>query len=231
MPERPRILVVDDDAAIRKFLGISLEASGYDTVEARSGEQAIARAVTEAPALVVLDLGLPDMDGREVVTRLRDWFRDPILILSVRADETGKVAALDAGADDYVVKPFGIHELLARLRVLLRARGPASAPEPVVEAGPLRIDLAAREARLDGRPVALTRKEFDLLAFLARHPGKVVTQRQLLAEIWGDAHVGDAQYLRVYVGQIRQKLGDDPAAPRFIRTETGVGYRFLEPDS
>jgi two-component system KDP operon response regulator KdpE len=232
MAERsgPKILVVDDDAAIRKFLRISLEASGYEVIEARTGEQALAKAATETPALVILDLGLPDLDGREVVTRLRDWFRGPILILSVRAGETEKVAALDAGADDYVVKPFGIQELLARVRVLLRARPGARDEKSRIELGALSIDLAAREVIVDGREVNLTQREFSLLERLARHAGKVVTQRQLLTEIWGASHAGDTQYLRVYIGMLRQKLGDDPSRPRFIRTEPGVGYRLLAAD-
>ena len=224
---RPRVLVVDDDDAIRRFLRISLAASGYEVVEARSGEQALAKAATETPALVVLDLGLPDIDGREVVARLRDWSQAPILILSVRADETDKVAALDAGANDYVVKPFGVQELLARVRALLRAMPKADAAAPALDFEGLRIDLAARTATVDDRAIALTRREFDLLALLARHVGKVLTQRQLLTELWGEAHATDSQYLRVYVGQLRQKLGDDPARPRFIRTEPGVGYRFV----
>jgi two-component system KDP operon response regulator KdpE len=227
-PVLPLILIVDDDDAIRRFLRISLTASGYCVVEARTGEQALAKAATETPALVVLDLGLPDIDGREVVGRLRDWSKAPVLILSVRADEAEKVAALDAGANDYVVKPFGVQELLARVRALLRAapsRAEAEASARVFEG--LHIDFAAREATVDGKPVTLTRREFDLLALLARHAGKVLTQRQILTELWGEAHAADAQYLRVYVGQLRQKLADDPARPRFIRTEPGVGYRFV----
>jgi two-component system KDP operon response regulator KdpE len=227
MPDAPLILVVDDDDAIRRFLRIALSASGYGVVEARTGEQALAKAATETPALVVLDLGLPDMDGREVVARLRDWSQAPVLILSVRSDEAEKVAALDAGANDYVVKPFGVQELLARVRALLRVAAPPEASAPRLDFAGLAIDLAARETTVDGRAVALTRREFDLLALLARHAGKVLTQRQILTEIWGEAHATDAQYLRVYVGQLRQKLGDDPAQPRFIRTEPGVGYRLV----
>ena len=225
-----RILVVDDDDAIRRFLRISLEASGHSVIEARTGEQALARAATEGPALVVLDLGLPDLDGREVVARLRDWFQGPILILSVRSSEAEKVAALDAGADDYVVKPFGVQELLARLRVLLRTRAPSEDQQSRLEIGPLTVDLAGREAEVDGRRISLTRREFDLLALLSRNAGKVVTQRQILTELWGEAHAEDTQYLRVYVGQLRKKLGDDPGHPRFIRTEPGVGYRLLTAD-
>jgi two-component system, OmpR family, KDP operon response regulator KdpE len=209
---------------------LAVEASGHSVIEARTGEQALAKAATEGPALVVLDLGLPDLDGREVVLRLRDWFEGPILILSVRSSEDEKVAALDAGADDYVVKPFGVQELLARVRALLRTRAPSEEQPPRLDLGPLMVDLAGREVAVDGRAVSLTRREFDLLALLARHAGKVVTQRQILAELWGEAHVEDTQYLRVYVGQLRNKLGDDPARPRYIRTEPGVGYRLLVAD-
>ena len=233
MPDaaKPLILVVDDDDAIRRFLRISLTASGYAVIEARTGELALAKAATETPALVVLDLGLPDIDGREVVARLRDWSQAPILILSVRSDEAEKVAALDAGANDYVVKPFGVQELLARVRALLRQAPQTEGATPRLDFAGLSIDLSAREVAVEGRPVALTKREFDLLALLARHPGKVLTQRQILTELWGEAHAADSQYLRVYVGQLRQKLGDDPARPRFIRTEPGVGYRLVAPEA
>ncbi|MGF1551484.1 MAG: response regulator [Paracoccaceae bacterium] len=223
----PRLLVVDDDDAIRRFLRISLTASGYETIEARTAEQALGRAATESPALVILDLGLPDRDGVAVIRELRAWSETPVLVLSVRASEDEKVTALDAGAQDYVVKPFGIQELLARVRALLRSRPEREAASPMIEIGGLRIDVAAREVARDGRRVELTRREFDLLALLARHAGKVVTQSQLLGELWGEAHVRDTQYLRVYVGQLRRKLGDDPTRPRLIRTEPGVGYRLL----
>lgn len=226
MPNGARILVVDDDDAIRKFLRISLTASGHTIIEARNGEGALAKAATENPNLVVLDLGLPDLDGREVVHRLRDWYSGPILILSVRSTEEEKVAALDAGADDYVVKPFGVQELLARVRALLRSR-PGPPETPTLDFAGLTIDLSARTAVLEGRSVSLTAKEFDLLAILARNAGKVVTQRQILAELWGEKHVEDTQYLRVYIGHVRSKLNDDPSTPRFIRTEPGVGYRFV----
>lgn len=229
-PAGARILIVDDDDAIRRFLRISLEASGHQIIEARTGEQALAKAATESPALIVLDLGLPDADGRHIVSQLRDWFEGPILILSVRAAEAEKVAVLDAGADDYVVKPFGVQELLARVRVLLRSRNKADEPRARIEIGPLAIDLAARVVTVEQMDVRLTKREFDLLALLAKHAGKVVTQRQVLTEIWGPAHAEDTQYLRVYVGQLRGKLGDDPAQPKFIRTEPGVGYRLLLPE-
>ena len=172
------------------------------------------------------------MDGKAVVARIREWSQVPILVLSVRQDEAEKVQALDAGAQDYVVKPFGIKELLARIRTLLRDRKePGSIPEePVLTVGDLQVDLRAHEVRRGGEPVRLTRKEFDLLAMLARHRGRILTHQTLLNEIWGPAHKDDTQYLRVFVRQLRQKLGDDPAAPRYILNEPGVGYRLLDPD-
>jgi two-component system KDP operon response regulator KdpE len=179
---------------------------------------------------VILDLGLPDHDGKDVVRRIREWSEVPILILSVRQAETEKVAALDAGANDYVVKPFGIAELLARVRALLRRGGQggegADASEIVV--GDLTVDVARHEVRLAGKPVKLTRKEFDLLHMLARHAGRILTHGQLLREVWGKAHEGDTQYLRVFVSQLRHKLDDDPAQPKYILNEPGVGYRMLE---
>ena len=225
-----RILVVDDEAQIRRFLKISLEAHGFDVVEASRGEEAIARCAAESPDLIVLDLGLPDLDGKAVVHRIREWSEVPILILSVRQSETEKVAALDAGANDYVVKPFGIAELLARTRVLLRSARPRPSEKESAELrfGDLAIRLATHEVELAGEPVRLTRKEFDLLRYLATQAGRIVTHRQLLTELWGPAHAEDVQYLRVFIGRIRAKIGDDPARPRFILNEPGVGYRFLE---
>lgn len=226
-----RILVVDDELQIRRFLRIALEAHGFAVVEAGSGREAISFAATESPDLVILDLGLPDMDGKAVVSRIREWSAVPILVLSVRQAEGEKVAALDAGADDYVVKPFGIAELLARLRALRRSRRAATGPaEPSeVTVGDLHIDLARREVQVAGRPVHLTRKEFELLSVLARHAGRIVTHPQLLRAVWGRAHEADTHYLRVFIGQIREKLDDDPADPRFILNEPGVGYRLLLP--
>ncbi len=221
----PRVLVVDDEAQIRRFLTIGLEAQGYAVSVAGSVRGGLERAALDRPAVIVLDLGLPDRDGQDFITELRGWADTPILVLSVREAEASKIAALDAGADDYLVKPFAIGELLARLRVLLRRKGDA-APEPRIEHDGLVLDLAHRRVRLDGNPVKLTRKEFDLLAFLARHRGRVLTHRQLLTEVWGPAHVADTHYLRVFMAQLRGKLGDDPAAPRFLVTEPGVGYRF-----
>lgn len=227
-----RILVIDDEAQIRRFLRVALDAHGYEVLEAGTARDGEGKAATEQPDLVILDLGLPDTDGKAVVARIREWSQVPILVLSVRQDEAEKVQALDAGAQDYVVKPFGIKELLARIRTLLRDRKePGSVPEePVLTIGDLQVDLRAHEVRRGGEPVRLTRKEFDLLAMLARHRGRILTHQTLLNEIWGPAHKDDTQYLRVFVRQLRQKLGDDPAAPRYILNEPGVGYRLLDPE-
>ncbi len=225
-----RILVVDDEAQIRKFLRIALEAHGFVVGEAVSGAEGISRCATDSPDLVILDLGLPDHDGKDVVRRIREWSEVPILILSVRQAEAEKVAALDAGANDYVVKPFGIAELLARVRALLRrgVQGGEGADASEIVVGDLTVDVARHEVRLAGNPVKLTRKEFDLLHMLARHAGRILTHGQLLREVWGKAHEGDTQYLRVFVSQLRHKLNDDPAQPKYILNEPGVGYRMLE---
>lgn len=220
-----RVLVVEDEAPIRRFLGIILGSAGMAVEEASRGRDGIERAATSAPDVVVLDLGLPDMDGKAVVAAIREWSQVPILVLSVRDGEGEKIAALDAGADDYVTKPFAAGELLARLRALTRSRRPTAAETPAVTIGALAIDLARRIVTLDGAEVKLTRKEYDVLALLARHHGRLVTHRQLLTTIWGPAHVEDTHYLRIAVGHIRDKLGDDAADPRFVLTEPGVGYR------
>jgi len=222
------VLVVDDEAQIRKFLRISLSAQGYKVIEAGNGAEGLAQAALQRPDLVVLDLGLPDMDGQDVLGQLREWSQVPVLVLSVRAGEGEKVLALDAGANDYVTKPFAIQEFLARVRVLLRQAGNSDAPlESVVRSGSLRLDFAYRKVTLNDVELALTRKEYAVLAMLARHLGRVVTQQQLLRDIWGPTHVDDSHYLRVVVGHLRQKLGDEPSAPRYIQTEAGVGYRLL----
>jgi two-component system KDP operon response regulator KdpE len=225
-----RILVVDDEAQIRKFLRIALEAHGFVVGEAASGAEGIGKCAIETPELVILDLGLPDHDGKDVVRRIREWSEVPILILSVRQAEAEKVAALDAGANDYVVKPFGIAELLARVRALLRHSGLGGEgnDESVIAVGDLTVDVARHEVHLAGKPVKLTRKEFELLHLLARHAGRILTHGQLLREVWGKAHEGDTQYLRVFVSQLRHKLNDDPAVPKYILNEPGVGYRMLE---
>lgn len=223
------LLLIDDEPQIRKFLRISLSAQGYRVVEAANGREGLEQAALLQPDLVVLDLGLPDLDGQEVLRELREWSSVPVLVLSVRASEGEKVLALDGGANDYVTKPFGIQEFLARVRVLLRQAGEGEPQrEAKVECGELSVDFAYRRVSLAGQEIALTRKEYAVLAVLARHLGRVVTQQQLLRDIWGPSHAEDSHYLRVVVGHLRQKLGDDPAAPRFIVTEAGVGYRLRE---
>lgn len=223
-----RVLVVDDEPQIRKFLDISLRAQGYEVLQAGTGTEGLMALATQGADLVVLDVGLPDKDGHEVLKELRQWSQVPVIMLTVRAGETEKVAALDAGANDYVTKPFGVQELMARVRALLRQHAADShEPLPVFDDGHLRIDLSRREVHLSGEPVALTRKEYMLLALLLGHAGRVVTQPQLLKEVWGPTHQQDTHYLRILVGKLRQKIGDDAAAPRYIATEPGVGLRFL----
>lgn len=223
-----RILIIEDEAPIRRFLKISLESQGYRVIEARRGEEGVAMAADCAPHLVVLDLGLPDMDGQELIRRLREWTDVPILVLSVRADENEKVRALDAGANDYVTKPAGISELMARVRVLLRQRERNDSDPAIYAHDRLRVDLARREVTVDGSLVHLTRKEYELLRLLVRHAGRVVTHPALLRELWGPTPAAETHYLRVLVSGLRQKLGDDPAEPRYIVTEQGVGYRLLD---
>ncbi len=224
----PLILVVDDEPEIRRFLRIGLSAHGYRIAEAARGGEALRQAEAARPALVVLDLGLPDMDGQDVIRKLREWSAVPVIVLSVRAAEREKVAALDAGANDYVTKPFGIAELLARVRAALRAQPADSKESSRIVVGDLAIDIPAHRVTVAGREVKLTRKEFAMLRILARDAGRVITHRALLRELWGKAHEGETHYLRVYVGHLRQKLGDDPAAPRYIENEPGVGYRLID---
>ncbi|GHH55302.1 MULTISPECIES: response regulator [Gammaproteobacteria] len=225
----PRVLVVDDEPQIRRFLDISLRAQGYRVLQAATGEEGLATLAAQGAELVVLDIGLPDRDGHEVLRAIREWSAVPVIMLTVRAGEAEKVAALDAGANDYVTKPFGVQELMARIRVLLRQAGAAAASmeEVVFDDGHLHVHLGLREVALDGEPLALSRKEYALLALLLRHAGRVVTQPQLLRELWGPTHEGDTHYLRILVGKLRQKLHDDAAAPRYIVTEPGVGLRFI----
>ena len=225
---KPQILVIDDEAQIRKFLRISLAAQGYRVLEAGTGGEGLALAGQARPDLLVHDLGLPDMDGKEVLQTLRLTSRVPVLVLSVRAGDGEKVLALDGGADDYVTKPFSIQEFLARVRVLLRRPVPSDQARTLVDCGPLRVDLASRRVTLNGVDIALTRKEYAVIAMLAGALDRVVTQQQLLRDIWGPTHVEDSHYLRVVIGHLRQKLGDDPTAPRFIVTEAGIGYRLRE---
>ncbi|MDA8231623.1 MAG: response regulator transcription factor [Magnetospirillum sp.] len=218
------ILIVDDEPQIRKFLRISLGANGYEVVEAENGTKGIEAARATRPDLLILDLGLPDMDGQDVITEVRAESDLPIIVLSVRAEEVDKVEALDRGANDYVVKPFSVGELMARVRAALRARMPRDTGD-VIEAGAVQIDLARRIVTRDGDELRLSKKEWDLLAFLARHADHVLTHKRILEEVWGPAHVEDTVYLRVYVNQLRQKLEADPARPALIVTDPGVGYR------
>ena len=223
----PRVLVIDDEAQIRRFLDIGLRAEGYAVLLAANAAEGLALAATQSPDLVILDIGLPDREGHDVLAELRQWSAVPVLMLSVRDAESEKVRALDRGANDYVTKPFGIQELMARLRALLRNRPGGPELPPRYDDGHLVVDLARREVTLDGGLLSLTRKEYAVLAMLLQHAGRVVTQQQLLREIWGPSHAGDSQYLRIVLGKLRQKLGDDPAAPRWLKTEPGVGYRFI----
>jgi two-component system KDP operon response regulator KdpE len=225
---RPRILVVDDEPQIHRFLAPALTAAGYEPVRADTGAEALREIARKPPQAVVLDLGLPDMDGKAALTEARAFYDGPILILSARHRELEKIEALDLGADDYLEKPFGVGELLARLRVALRHRLLRERAPPVVRAGALEIDLVRRTVTRAGEPIRLSPKEYELLAKLAEGGGKVLTHRQLLVAVWGPAHVEDVQYLRVFVGQLRQKLEDDPSRPSVIVTELGVGYRFRE---
>ena len=220
-----RVLVVDDDPQLLRALRITLRADGHDVVTAPDGTTALREAAAAHPDVVVLDLGLPDLDGTEVLAGLRPWFGGPVLVLSARADSRDKVDALDAGADDYVTKPFDMAELLARLRALLR-RGTAGPEGPVVTTDHFTVDLAARQVSVDGAPVRLTPTEWSLLAELVRSPGRLVGQRQLLQSVWGPSYEKETNYLRVYLNQLRRKLEPDPAHPRYLRTEPGMGYRF-----
>jgi len=222
-----RVLVIDDEPQIRRFLDISLRAQGYAVELAETGRQGLEALALGGADVVVLDLGLPDRDGQSVLEELRQWSQVPVIVLTVRSSQAEKVAVLDAGANDYVTKPFGVQELMARIRALVRTHAVTSGAMPVFDDGHLRVDLARREVTLDGAGVVLSRKEYALLAFLVQHAGRVVTQPQLLRELWGPTHQQDTHYLRILVGKLRQKLGDNAAAPRWIATEPGVGLRFL----
>jgi two-component system KDP operon response regulator KdpE len=225
-----RILVVDDEPQIQRFLRPSLTAAGYEVVAAANGRDALKAAATMSPDAVVLDLGLPDMDGKDVIRELRAWSKVPIIVLSARDREAEKIAALDLGADDYVNKPFGIGELMARLRAALRHAAQTAGQATKLCTGSLLVDTLAHTVTRDGEPVRLTPKEFDLLALLVRNAGRVVTHRQILTSVWGPAHTEDLQYLRVFIGQLRQKLEPNPDEPHLISTEPGVGYRLAAGD-
>ena len=225
----PRILVVDDEPQIQRLLTVALTAAGYDVITAETGAQALRLAATGAPALILLDLGLPDRDGKEVLREIRQFSQTPVIILSARDREAEKIEALDLGADDYVEKPFGIGELTARLRAALRHVASEAARPPRIEIEGVAMDFDRRLVTRDGAPVKLTPKEYDLLATLFRNAGRVVTHRQILSAVWGPTHVEDTQYLRVFIGQLRAKIERDPTSPRIVKTEPGVGYRAAEP--
>jgi len=223
-------LVVDDEVQIRRFLRAGLELDGFAVEEAETGAAALRLATLKPPDLVILDLGLPDMDGGEVLERLRAWSGVPLIVLSVRSNEAEKVRLLERGADDYVVKPFGMAELLARAHAAMRRYVRVSTGEPVVRIGPLTIDLAARIVTIDGERVMLTPKEYRLLQLLAQHAGNVVTHQFLLKEIWGSPHLHDTHYLRIFMRKLRQKIEADPTQPRILLTELGIGYRLVAPE-
>ncbi len=223
----PRILIVDDEPAIQRFLATALAGGEFAVFQAENGHAALAAAVTVKPDVVLLDLGLPDMDGVEVIGRIRQWSQTPIIVLSVRDREADKVRALDAGADDYLTKPFGVGELLARIRVMLR-RSLQQAPEPVIRIDELELDLARRLVTLDGQPLALTPTEYELLRLLATNAGKVLTHRQILREVWGPNAEEQTHYLRVHMAHLRAKLEAEPNQPKHLRTDAGIGYRLVE---
>ena len=223
-----RVLVVDDEPQIQRFLKPALVACGYEVLSASSGAEALKLAATQAPGIMLLDLGLPDLDGKEVLERLRGFSAIPVIILSARDREAEKIAALDLGASDYVEKPFAVGELMARIRAALRQAQPEGAETHRFEMNGLVVDIQKRLVTRHGAPIRLTPREYDLLAVLVRHVGRVVTQKQILREIWGPAHLDDTQYLRVFIGQLRAKIEADPSAPQIILTEPGIGYRLCE---
>jgi two-component system KDP operon response regulator KdpE len=224
---RPTVLIVEDEPEIRKFLRSSLGAEGYRVVESETGERGAIDAGTHKPDLAIVDLGLPDIDGLQVIRRIRSWSPMPVIVLSARAQERSKIDALDAGADDYVTKPFGVGELLARVRVALRHLARSPQGSEVLKLGDVELDLKKRHASKNQHPIHLTPIEFRLLACLAKHLGLVVTHRQLLREVWGPSHIEHTHYLRIYMKQLRDKLEADPVQPKYLVTETGVGYRLL----
>ena len=228
MSTRRRVLLVDDEAAIVRFLKPALEANDYEMVSAGTIAEAIKRVAADSPDIVLLDLGLPDGDGKDVIRRAREWSDVPIIVLSAREREAEKIESLDLGADDYVNKPFNVGELMARMRTALRHRMQRKAEIPVLRVDDLEVDAVRRRATRAGAELKLTPKEFELLSFLARHAGRVVTHRQILAAVWGPAHTEDTQYLRVYIGQLRQKIEAKADDPRIILTELGIGYRIAD---
>jgi len=225
LEKKSTILVVDDEVQIRKMLSIFLDASDFKIEESESGKQATRMCASIKPDLVLLDLGLPDMDGKDVISEIRTWSQVPIIILSVRTADEEIVAALDRGADDYVIKPFNVDVLMARINANLRKAAVKEAGEPMLINGPIRMDLVRHEVYIDENKAAFTPKEYELLRYFMVNRGKMLTHKQILKEIWGPAHGEDTQYVRVYIGQLREKLETDPANPRFIITEPGIGYR------
>jgi two-component system, OmpR family, KDP operon response regulator KdpE len=228
MTGKTRVLVVDDEVAILRFLKPALEANDYEMVSSGTVAEALRRIAADAPDIVLLDLGLPDGDGKQVIQRAREWSDLPIIVLSAREREAEKIEALDLGADDYVNKPFQVGELMARMRTALRHRMLRHAQTPLLRVGGVEIDAVRHRVTRAGAEIKLTPKEFELLSFLARHAGRVLTHKQILTAVWGPAHVEDTQYLRVYVGQLRQKIEDRPDDPQIVLTEPGIGYRVAE---
>lgn len=221
------VLIVDDDAAIRKLLEVALKASGFHPISTKSAQDALNRAAVETPALILLDLGLPDMDGKVFIERFREWSNAPIIVLSARSHESEKIAALDSGCDDYLTKPFGTGELLARIKASLRRRSGTNNESSELESGNLRLDIASHTVIFEEKELKLTPKEFELLKMLMQNEGKVLTHSWLLKEIWGIGYQNETHYLRVFINQLRQKIETDPARPKRIITETGIGYRFV----
>ena len=221
------VLIVDDEIQIRRFLQITLESHDYQVCETETGQEALTKAAQVRPDLIILDLGLPDMDGLDVLHHLREWTKTPIIILSVRDTDRDKVAALDSGADDYLTKPFSVEELMARVRVAQRHALPGEHEREVFATGSLKVDLTQRSVTVRGEPVKLSPTEYALLRLMIHHAGKVLTHRQILREVWGPKYVNETHYLRVYFAQLRQKIEEDPALPRIILTEPGVGYRLV----
>jgi two-component system KDP operon response regulator KdpE len=228
MTAKPRVLVIDDEAAILRFLKPALEANGYEMSATATVADAVKRIAAEAPDIVLLDLGLPDGDGKDVIRRVREWSDVPVIVLSARDREAEKIESLDLGADDYVNKPFNVGELMARMRTALRHRMQRNAEVPLLRVGDLEIDAVRHKATRTGVELKLTPKEFELLSFLAKNAGRVLTHRQILTAVWGIAHTADTQYLRVYVGQLRQKIEARADDPQIILTEPGVGYRISD---
>ena len=230
MTAKAKVLVADDEPKIRMFVRANLEARGYNVFLAQDGAEAVQMAERHLPDVVILDVNMPHMDGIEACRRIREWADMPIIILSVRGDEKDKVRALDEGADDYVTKPFGVEELLARIRVALRRRASTAQAAPVITVKDLEVDLSGHTVKLRGRLLRLTRTEYELLAYMVSNSGKVLSHRDLLHNVWGPDYGEEREYVRVFIRQLRRKIEDDPASPQYIVTEPGVGYRFMQPE-